>query len=112
MRRVVHHFEKNNENLTKERDVLKRDLQAENQNAEQSSALYRESQHEVRALKDTVSSMDIKMKKQSEEIKKHKKDKSKKLDEIQHWMDKVDVLQSRLTFHYMYSKLTKLVFHR
>lgn len=95
MRRVVHHFEKNNENLTKERDVLKRDLQAAIQSAEQSSTLYRESQHEVRALKDTISSMDIKMKKQLEDIKRHKKEKSKKMDEIQHWIDKVDVLQSR-----------------
>ncbi|KAM8705003.1 hypothetical protein ACLKA7_009458 [Drosophila subpalustris] len=96
MRRVVHHFEKNNENLTKERDVLKRDLQSEHQSAEQSSALYQESQHEVRALKDIISGMDLKVKKQQEDIKKHKKEKSKKLDEIQHWIDKVDLLQNEI----------------
>ncbi|XP_062123703.1 cilia- and flagella-associated protein 58 [Drosophila sulfurigaster albostrigata] len=96
MRRVVHHFEKNNENLTKERDVLKRDLQSEHQTAEQSEALYQESQHELRALKDIVSGMDLKVKKQQQDIKKHKKEKSKKLDEIQHWIDKLDLLQNEI----------------
>lgn len=95
MRRVVHHFEKNNENLTKERDVLKRELQSERQNAEQQSALYQESQHEVRALKDIISSTDLKLKKLQEELKKQKKDTAKKMDEIQHGLDKIDLLQSK-----------------
>ncbi|EDW14497.1 cilia- and flagella-associated protein 58 [Drosophila mojavensis] len=96
MRRVVHHFEKNNENLTKERDALKRELQVERQNAEQQGALYQESQHEVRALKDIISSTDLKLKKLQEELKKQKKDKAKKMDEIQHGIDKIDLLQNEI----------------
>lgn len=109
MRRVVHHFEKNNENLTKERDVLKRDLQSEHQTAEQSSALYQESQHEVRAFKDIISGMDLKVKKQLEDIKKLKKEKSKKLDEIQHWIDKVDLLQSKSYFFLLFALSISLI---
>ncbi|XP_068157412.1 cilia- and flagella-associated protein 58 [Drosophila tropicalis] len=96
MRRVVHHFEKNNEQLTKERDSLRRNLQAEHQSAEQSSALHKESQHEVRALKDTISNMDLKMKKLNEDMSKLKREKTKKLEEIQHWIDKIDALQNEI----------------
>ncbi|XP_064552752.1 cilia- and flagella-associated protein 58 [Drosophila montana] len=96
MRRVVHHFEKNNENLIKERDVLKRDLQGEHQSAEKNVALYQESQHEVRALKDIISSMDLKQKKLQEDLKKQKKENAKKLDEIQQWVDKVDLFQNEI----------------
>lgn len=105
MRRVVHHFEKNNENLTKERDTLRREVQAEHHQLEQSTALHQEAQHEVRALKDTISTMDIKLKKLSEDASKLKKEKTKKLDEIQHWIDKLDALQSEYpaTFIYFYS---------
>jgi len=97
MRRVVHHFEKNNENLTKERDSLRRELQAEHQQLEQSNALHQEAQHEVRALKDTISTMDTKLKKLNEDANKLKKEKTKKLDEIQHWIDKLDALQSMVS---------------
>ncbi|XP_017082888.1 cilia- and flagella-associated protein 58 [Drosophila eugracilis] len=96
MRRVVHHFEKNNENLTKERDSLRRDLQAEHQQLEQSNALHQEAQHEVRALKDTISTMDTKLKKLNEDANKLKKEKTKKLDEIQHWIDKLDAMQNEM----------------
>ncbi|XP_022229630.2 cilia- and flagella-associated protein 58 [Drosophila obscura] len=96
MRRVVHHFEKNNENLIKERDILRRDLQAEHQQLEQISAQHQESQHEVRALTDTISSMDIRLKKLNEDANKLKKEKTKKLDEIQHWIDKLDALQNEM----------------
>ncbi|XP_070137481.1 cilia- and flagella-associated protein 58 isoform X2 [Drosophila bipectinata] len=96
MRRVVHHFEKNNENLTKERDCLRRDLQTTHQHLDHSSAQHQESQHEVRALKDTISSMDIKLKKLNEDATKLKKEKTKKMDEIQHWIDKLDALQNEL----------------
>ncbi|XP_030369546.1 cilia- and flagella-associated protein 58 [Scaptodrosophila lebanonensis] len=96
MRRVVHHFEKSKENLTKERDVLKRDLQGEQQSAEQNSALYQESQHEVRALTDTINTMELKMKKMQEDMNKLKKEKAKKMDEIQNWIDKLDALQNEM----------------
>ncbi|XP_039490569.1 cilia- and flagella-associated protein 58 [Drosophila santomea] len=96
MRRVVHHFEKNNENLTKERDSLRRELQAEHQQLEQSNALHQEAQHEVRALKDTITTMDTKLKKLNEDANKLKKEKTKKLDEIQHWIDKLDALQNEM----------------
>ncbi|KAH8258199.1 hypothetical protein KR038_007650 [Drosophila bunnanda] len=100
MRRVVHHFEKNNENLTKERDSLRREVQAEHQQFEQTTALQQEAQHEVRALKDTISTMDIKLKKLNEEACKLKKEKTKKLDEIQHWIDKLDAMQSECPYTY------------
>ncbi|XP_017036999.1 cilia- and flagella-associated protein 58 [Drosophila kikkawai] len=96
MRRVVHHFEKNNENLTKERDSLRREVQAEHQQLEQTTALHQEAQHEVRALKDTISTMDIKLKKLNEDACKLKKEKTKKLDEIQHWIDKLDAMQNEI----------------
>ncbi|KAH8356012.1 hypothetical protein KR200_007459 [Drosophila serrata] len=96
MRRVVHHFERNNENLTKERDTLKREVQAEHQHVEQTTALHQEAQHEVRALKDTISTMDIKLKKLNEDACKLKKEKTKKLDEIQHWIDKLDAMQNEI----------------
>ncbi|EDV30418.2 LOW QUALITY PROTEIN: uncharacterized protein Dana_GF23279 [Drosophila ananassae] len=96
MRRVVHHFEKNNENLTKERDCLRRDLQTTHQHLDHSCAQHQESQHEVRALKDTISSMDIKLKKLNEDATKLKKEKTKKMDEIQHWIDKLDALQNEV----------------
>ncbi|KAH8284178.1 hypothetical protein KR054_011689 [Drosophila jambulina] len=96
MRRVVHHFEKNNENLTKERDSLRREVQAEHQQLEQTIALHQEAQHEVRALKDTISTMDIKLKKLNEDASKLKKEKTKKLDEIQHWIDKLDAMQNEI----------------
>ncbi|XP_026840072.1 cilia- and flagella-associated protein 58 [Drosophila persimilis] len=96
MRRVVHHFEKHNENLTKERDVLRRDLQAEHQQLEQITAQHQESQHEVRALTDTITTMDIRLKKLNEDANKLKKEKTKKMDEIQHWIDKLDALQNEM----------------
>lgn len=101
MRRVVHHFEKNNENLTKERDCLRRDLQTTHQHLDHSCAQHQESQHEVRALKDTISSMDIKLKKLIEDAAKLKKEKTKKMDEIQHWIDKLDALQSIIYYLYL-----------
>lgn len=94
MRRVVHHFEKNNETLTKERDILKRDLILEHQTMENTDEMFQESQHEIRALKDTIHIMDMKYKKLKDDYAKLKKEKLKKMDEIQNLIDKIDAMQS------------------
>jgi len=41
--------------------------------------------------------MDTKLKKLNEDANKLKKEKTKKLDEIQHWIDKLDALQSMVS---------------
>ena len=94
MRRVVHHFEKNNDTLTKERDLLKRDLIVEHRTNENTDEMFQESQHEIRALKDTIHLMDMKHKKLREDYSKLKKEKIKKMDDIQNLIDKIDVMQS------------------
>ena len=94
MRRVVHHFEKNNNTLIQERDLLKRDLFAEHKTMETTDEMFQEAQHEIRALKDTIHIMDMKHKKLRDDYSKLKKEKTKKMDEIQNLMDKIDALQS------------------
>lgn len=94
MRRIVHQFEKNNEHLTKERDTLKTELFAEHQTAEQTDEQFQESQHEIKSLKETIQTLEVRQKKTQDDYVKLKKEKTKKVDEIQHLLDKIDVLQS------------------
>lgn len=101
MRRIVHHFEKNNHNLTKERDLLKRDLLAEHRLAEETDGLFQESQHQIRSLKDSISQLELKHKKLKDDCIKLAKEKSKKLEDIQTLGDKIDALQSKV-HHFIY----------
>lgn len=96
LRRLVQQFERNNNNLTKERDTLKRDLLAEHKTAEESQQTVQETQHEIRALKDSLLLQERKNKKLNEEIIILNNEKSKKTDEIQSLLDKMDTLQSKL----------------
>ncbi|CAD6992534.1 unnamed protein product [Ceratitis capitata] len=96
MRRIVHQFEKNNEHLTKERDTLKTELFAEHQTAEQTDEQFQESQHEIKSLKETIQTMEVRQKKTQDDYVKLKKEKTKKVDEIQHLLDKIDVLQNEI----------------
>lgn len=94
MRRIVHQFEKNNEHLTKERDSLRSDLFVEHQTAEQTDEQFQESQHEIKSLKETIHAMEVRQKKLHDDYMKLKKEQVKKVDEIQHLVDKIDALQS------------------
>lgn len=95
MRRLVQQFERNNINLTKERDVLKRDLLVEHKTAEESQEALLETQHEIRSLKDSLMQQERKQKKLIEEIAHLTTEKSKKTDDVQTLLDKMDALQSR-----------------
>ncbi|XP_005180606.1 cilia- and flagella-associated protein 58 [Musca domestica] len=96
LRRLVQQFERNNNNLTKERDTLKIDLLAEHKTAEESQQTVQETQHEIRALKDSLLLQERKNKKLNEEIIILNNEKSKKTDEIQSLLDKMDTLQNKI----------------
>lgn len=96
MRRLVQQFERNNNNLTKERDALKRDLLLEHKTAEESQETVQETQHEIRALKDSLLLLERKNKKLMEDITQLTTEKSKKMDDIQNLLDKMDSLQSKI----------------
>ncbi|XP_037943975.1 cilia- and flagella-associated protein 58-like [Teleopsis dalmanni] len=96
MRRVVHQFEKNNNNLTQERDLLKRNLLLKQQTLEETENLVQETKHEIKALQETINNMDMKYKKLSKDFAKVEKEKSKKNDEIQTLIDKIDALQNEI----------------
>ncbi|XP_055851683.1 cilia- and flagella-associated protein 58 [Episyrphus balteatus] len=96
MRKIVQRCENNIEILTKERDVLKRDLILCNQALEESAEQYQEAQHENRSLIDTIGVLEVKQKKQRDELSKISHEKSKKLEEIQSLGDKIDALQNEI----------------
>lgn len=98
MRRLVQQFERNNNNLTKERDALKRDLLLEHKTAEESQETVQETQHEIRALKDSLLLLERKNKKLMEDITQLTTEKSKKMDDIQNLLDKMDSLQSKIGY--------------
>lgn len=95
MRRVVQQFEKNNNNLTKERDGLKNDFLLEQKLTEELKQVIQETQHEIRSLKDSLLLEERKYKKLKEEINQINVEKNKKLDDLQNLLDKIDTLQSK-----------------
>ncbi|XP_013101754.2 cilia- and flagella-associated protein 58 [Stomoxys calcitrans] len=96
MRRVAQQLERNNNNLTKERDTLKRDLLVEHTKAEEFQETVQETQHEIRALKDSLLLQERKHKKLLDDIAHLNNDKTKKMDDIQNLLDKMDALQNKI----------------
>ena len=95
MRRVVQQFERNNNNLVKERDALKSDFLSEQKAAEELRQMVQETQHEICSLKDSLQVQERKFKKLKDELQQVNVEKNKKLDDIQHLLDKMDALQSK-----------------
>ncbi|XP_055909034.1 cilia- and flagella-associated protein 58 [Eupeodes corollae] len=96
MRKIIQRCENNIEVITKERDVLKRDLILCNQALEESSEQFQEVQHKNRSLIDTIGLLELKQKKQRDELAKVSHEKSKKVEEIQSLGDKIDALQNEI----------------
>ncbi|XP_023292257.2 cilia- and flagella-associated protein 58 [Lucilia cuprina] len=96
MRRVVQQFERNNNNLIKERDALKSDLLQEQKQTEELRQVIQETQHEIRSLRDSLLIEERKYKKLKEEITQINMEKNKKQDDIQTLLDKMDALQNKI----------------
>lgn len=95
MRRVVQQLERNNNNLIKERDTLKSDLLLKQKAADDLRQVVQETQHEIRSLKDSLQVQERKFKKLKDELQQANMDKNKKLDDIQHLLDKIDSLKGK-----------------
>lgn len=95
MRRIIQQLSKSNENLTKERDVLKRELILEHRTAEKNDTLFQDSQHEIRLLNDAINIDVVKRKKLQDEISKITQEKKKRVEEVQALADKIDMLNSK-----------------
>uniref|UniRef100_A0A1A9ZZ70 Cilia- and flagella-associated protein 58 n=1 Tax=Glossina pallidipes TaxID=7398 RepID=A0A1A9ZZ70_GLOPL len=101
-RRVLQQLERNNYQLTNERDNLKRDLLLQHKCNEESQKAVNEAHYEIRSLKDTQLLQERKYSRLLDEVMQLNAAKAKKSEETQNLFDKIDSLQSEIQIHKSY----------